>query len=162
MTDAARADLRAWLIAACSGLAIDLAHSVAWRAFLGRAFGDLYLALVVVLFAASPVVVSFVGAKRLFALGCARRRGVRVFLALLLVLGLQALYLEALFPRILPVIAIEGRGLGVVLSPLGFALGAWLGCRRSTAPSARRGDSDGATTSAAESPSAIHSASSST
>lgn len=127
------ADLRAWLVAACAGLAIDLAHSVAWRVFLNDAFGDFYLTLVVLLFAASPVVVSFVGAKRLLARGCSRKRGALVFLALVLVHGLQALYLDALFPRILPMIAIVGRGLGVAIAPLGFGLGAWLGCRRSRA-----------------------------
>lgn len=129
------ADLRAFLVAAGAGLAIDLAHSVAWRVFLNDAFGDLYLTLVVLLLAASPVVVSFVGAKQLLSLRCSRRRGALVFFALLLVHGLEALTLEALFPRILPIVAIVGRGFGVAAAPLGFALGAWLGCRRSRARS---------------------------
>jgi hypothetical protein len=124
------ADLRAWLIAAGAGCAIDAAHSIAWRAYLHQAFGDAYMTTIVILFAASPVVVSFIGARGLLSLRCSLRRGALVFLALLLTQGLQALYLDALFPRILPIVAIVGRGFGVAAALPAFALGAWIGCVR--------------------------------
>lgn len=132
MSAETREDLVHLLYGVGAGILVDLAHSVAWRAFLRRAYGDPALAVVTALLSATPLVVTFTASLLLLSRRLTLRRGVAVFLVLALTNLVQSVVgFELAFPGMLPPVALVGRGLGILLSPLAFAAGAIVAAKRS-------------------------------
>ena len=139
MREAIRRDGLALLLAAGAGLAIDVGHSIAWRAFLRRAPGEQWFTVVIVLLACAPVATMFVATLRILSRALSLRRAAATFLVVGLLNLVQSVALvELLFPGMLPPVALGGRGLGMLVSILSFGVASALAWRRIRSSSGRQ------------------------
>lgn len=117
-----RSDAVGWLLGVGAGVLVDAAHSVAWRVHLGHAFGDTAFAIVLALLAATPIVVTVIATLLVLSPRPSLKRGAVLFVVLGLTHVAQSLPLELFFPGMLAPVAIGGRGLGLLLSPVAFGI----------------------------------------
>lgn len=131
VSDEMRSDATAWLVAAVAGGSAHLVTSLAWLFYGSRASGDDAFGLVIALLATPPIVTAFVGSLLLLSRRSSWLRALAAFGVLTITSALLSVTLvEVLVPGILPQIAIAGVGLGIILSPGAFGVGALVASRR--------------------------------